>query len=420
MSIFHILSILIIVYGAIDYKRAFLLFMIFALFLNQMINVINIPGVPLLTMKSFMSLCFTGLYFVRRRNEAEKRTFPLKKTYTATIISYTISLVLGVVAFNVGYSGIAKILLEQFFIIWLLWLNLNTLSDLKFLGIGYLIVFTIAAIYGIIENRLQINPLTIYEMQFAGDNEDKIIDFTYDTEYGRGYRIKSIFYHAIGASFNFAIYVMFCIYFMFKWNKYIKILTVMSLVLIGIAIIYTNSRTPFAFLLISLIPFFYGKKNLRYALGGVLVLLIIMPFMNKDSNFYKIILSLFDQKTSENLGGSSVVGREDQFSATLSIMMESPIWGIGPKATTILEGHKDFDRLLGFESIWIWTALERGFIGMGTLAYYFWVLVKISKKNAKMVFLVFAYIFTISATSMPGSYDEMLFVILFSKIKKIA
>lgn len=421
MSIFHAVAIVIMVIGLFNSKKGFLSFLLFATFLNQLINVINIPGVPLLTLKSFMALFFTVLYFAKWNSKTERRHFPLVRTYIYTTISYLLSLLLGYVEIKVGYSAIAKVFLEQFFMIWLLWLYMDNEKDIKFLGNGYLIIFSVAAIYGIFEHFWRFNPLTEYEMLFAGDNDDKIIDFTYDEDYGRGYRIKSIFYHALSAGFNFSLYVMFCIYFMFKRGTVYKMLTTISIALVLIAIVFVNSRTPLFFLFFSIVPFFYGKNGIRLLILLLISLITLLISLDKDSNLYRIILSFFDQKTSEDLGGSSVTARYDQFDATISIWSKSPLWGLGPKATSssIVENDSNFSRLLGLESIWIWAAIERGLIGVTALSFYFFTLLKLARNNRKMIFLVISYTLTVSATSLPGSYDELFFVILFAHIKRI-
>jgi hypothetical protein len=101
-------------------------------------------------------------------------------------------------------------LFDNVLIIWVAWEILQTEKDFEYLFKLITVVIFISCIYGLFEFIIAKNPLQLYEATLNGD-VSKVINFAYSTS-GRGYRINSIFEHAIGAGINWSIYLGFVLY----------------------------------------------------------------------------------------------------------------------------------------------------------------------------------------------------------------
>ena len=100
-------------------------------------------------------------------------------------------------------------------------------------------------------------------------------------------------------------------------------------------------------------------------------------------------------------------------------MSISPIFGLGPSFTDVMEGTL-IDRLLGSESIWLGVITQLGVIGI--IAYIiqvFYFIYKVPKnfKNKYLFIVSLAYWITATVTSMPGFKIIYLYLFLFYIIK---
>ena len=89
----------------------------------------------------------------------------------------------------------------------MIWEIYEDKADYKRLYKYITIVMLISCVYAFIEFFIKRNPLALYEATLNKD-ESRIILGLYTNEQ-RGYRVQSIFEHAIGAGINWAIYAIF-------------------------------------------------------------------------------------------------------------------------------------------------------------------------------------------------------------------
>lgn len=426
MNIFTIIGFLLIIYILVDFKKAFILFLIFRLLLNPNINLINIPGVPLLTLEFVLCFLFWCIYLVKRNNvNIDKTPFPLKTAFVFNIISLILSSIFGIAGFGNAAFNLIKEILENYISIWLIWVLLKDKKDYIFLIKGITIVFLLTSVYGIFEATTHTNPIMDYITSIAGDNDDKIVNWSYTTEEGRGYRIRSIFIHAIGAGMNWSLFFLIVFYLFTSYNKSIKlkykyliIVTVVSIV----CLFFTNSRGPLIFSMIGILPLinFKNKKNITLILLGFATFFIV--FYQKDEIFTNIY-SIFSKSVQEEVGGSNLDMRLEQLDASLRIMKEYPLFGIGLKGLNYYFNQYLVSQLLGLESIWFWVLVQQGIFGVITTLYLIYSLVYklgIKAKNYYVLFLSLAYFITYSMTSVPGFslYLLYVFIFMFIKIKK--
>jgi hypothetical protein len=425
MNIFTITGFFLLFYAFIDYKRAFILFLVFRLFLNQNINLVNIPGIPLLTLEFALCFLFWCIYLIKRRElNIDKSPFPLKVAFIAVVLSYILSSVFGIAGFSNAFFNLLKIVIEDIISIWLIWVILKDKRDFIFLIKGVTIVFLFAGIYGIYEMATYTNPIMDYVATNAG-NEEKVLIWNYTEEAERGYRIKSIFIHAIGAGMNWGLFFLVSFYLFIFYKKsidlkyqYIIFVSILSI----ICLLFSNSRGPILFLMIGLIPFikFQNRRNNIFLISGLVAVSCLFYY---NESVFQNLISIFDKSVQREVGGSNFDMRLSQFAAAVKIMWDAPFFGIGLKGLNYYSNQNLAIQLLGLESMWFWIIVQQGILGIIATLYLIYNLVYklgMKAKNTHVLFLSLAYFVTYSATSVPGFSLYLLytFIFMFIKIKK--
>lgn len=418
--IFSIIGILLIIYSFRNFKKAFLWLLIFKLFLVTNITVIAIPGIPLLTLDLCLTIFFfIRFYYVRNKLQTEKSPFPLKTPFLYCAVSWILSTIFAYVGFTTAVSAFIKALFEDIIFIWMLWALINSKQDVQFLLKWLSIAFLFIGIYGVYEHFIEMNPLVEYEASIIND-EDRAIIFTYDADSYRGYRVQSVFEHAIGAGINWAMYIVMFLYLIIYQKNYItrKKIVYVTILLSLLCIVFTNSRGPILFCLISILSIvnLKNKKTYYLIIFGALAFFLLAPLLvDYSSN----LLSIFNLKAQEEVGGSNAEMRFDQLNAAILLMQESPLVGFGFKFTNELNNSL-VDRLLGMESMWFRILTQFGLIGIVAnivLAYYSLVKIPHQYKSKQIFFFSLAYWVTASLTSVPGMLMYFYYLVIFILIK---
>lgn len=423
--VFFIVGLLIIIYGLYDYKRAFLFYLIFKIFLVTNISIVSLPGIPMLSLDLFMVICFYLLFSFKKNLIKENSPFPFKKAFIFLAVSWFISSIFAYVGFNNAITQFIREVFTNLILVWLIWKNLTSKEDVYFLVKGFTIAFFITCIYGFYEHSILDNPLANYEMTLVKD-QSRALNFMYDAEYGRGYRVKSVFEHPIGAGANWALfiiffYVLFLVY-KIKLNKTFLYFGIVVSILSIICLFYCNSRSPFLFLLIGSFSFINVRNKSTYLLLFIIgtVFYFCLSLFSEQAS---LISSIFNTSKQDDIEGSSSLDmRLDQLDAAITLMLQSPIWGFGYKFVSVLNNTLVY-RLLGLESIWFQALTTFGLLGVLANSYLAYVsIVKIPKlyRSKSIFFITLAYWVLISATSVPGmlTYFYYLIVIILIKLSR--
>lgn len=417
--IFTLIGIILIVYSFKNFKKAFLWFLIFKLFLVTNITVVAVPGLPLFTLDLFLTMIFFIQFYRKRKKTPQTINIPYKKPFIFLFISWGVSTIFAYIGFIGAVSQFVQTIFQQIIFIWMLWELIDVRKDLDFLIRWLTIAFFLICIYGLYEHLIQSNPIVKYEASLMGDS-DRAIDWTYDADIERGYRTQSVFEHAIGAGINWAMYIVFILslYINYKYPIKYKKLAFLTVLLSVPCLLFTNSRGPIVFLMLSGLSLI-NLKNKRVYLFlsfSIISIIVLLPYLSEYTNN---ILSIFDSKVQKQVGGSNAAMRFEQFDAALTLMMQSPFVGFGFKFMNVLNNSLT-TALLGLESIWFRIMVQFGAIGIIANIYYaYYSLIKVPKMyHSKSVFyLSLAYWVTASLTSVPGMLYYIYFLILIIFIK---
>lgn len=419
--IFYIIGILIILYSFSNFKRAFMLFLIFKMVLVQNITLVSIPGVPLLTLEVFLTLYFIFAFLIKRKHfTVDPTPFPFKTPFILLACSWTLSTIFAYIGFGQAFSQYLRDICQDLLLVVMMWFLLRTEKDFLFVFKGLIIVFFISCIYGLYENFIQANPLADYELTLNAD-PSRQIDFDYSNDVLRGYRIKSIFEHPIGAGIMWAMCFFMVIYIWMKSKiklpyKYFSLITAgLSIV----CILYSRSRGPILFFLISCLGLIDFKKK-KFYLGLTVAVVLLLIFGSEFSQFSDNITSIFSSKVQSRVGGSNADMRLDQLGAAFLLMKESPIVGLGYKYLDSVNNILTM-RLLGGESMWFTILPQFGIVGIVAnfvMAYYSMIKIPSLYKTTGILFFSLAYWITASLTSVPGLKMYLYYFIYFFLIKQ--
>lgn len=419
--IFTIIGILIIFYGFHNLKRGFLCFLVYKIFLVTNITLISMPGVPLLSLDMFMIMAYAGLFFVKRNSiEYTPVPFPYKIPFLLLMSSWTISTLFAYVGFNSAVSALIGSICQDIVMIWLLWIFVEDEDDFRFLLKWFTAAFFITCIYGYFEKLTLSNPLMEYEISLVGDDE-RALNFSYEGEKVRGgWRVQSVFAHAIGAGINWGMFIIwtFILTYILQFKSSdLKTAIIISLLCIP-CILFSNSRSPLVFLFVGSLAFVnFKNKNFNTAvIVGVILLFVIGPYF---SDYLDNIMSLVDSDAQAKVGGSDSEMRMEQLAASVAIMNMSPIFGLGYKFMNEMT-LGIVDDLLGLESMWFRIMTQFGYIGIIVnliFAYYSLVIIPRKYHSRQIFFLSLAYWITNTITSTPGMLTYMYYLIIFMCIK---
>lgn len=419
--IFSLIGLLILLYSFRNYHKAFIIYLVFKIFLVPNITLVSIPGIPLLTLDVFLTLWFVGYFFlVKRGLRICNMQFPYKQPLIFIGISWMVSAIFAYVGFFSVFSQVLRDFCQEIFIIYIMWLLINSRKDYLFLIYGLTFAFAVAGLYCYVEHFIEFNPLAQYELLLNGDTDRQVTYLEGYLDDVRGYRAQSVFEHPIGAGINFALFVflIFSIYFKKMIRiKYLWLLVVVALICIP-CVFFSASRGPFVFLVICCISFIdlSNRKFWTHLLIVFAVGLVLSPLL---SSYYDIILSITDTKAQERVGGSDSEMRINQLNAAIQVMNSSPIWGLGLKYSLKFQSLYLRD-LLGGESMWFTILPCFGIIGIFAYLYYaYYQIIKIPLfyKAYSLIWLSLAYWITASLTSVPGMHYHLYFLLVFLFIK---
>lgn len=418
--IFIVIGIFIIFYSFINYKKGFSLYLCYKLILVTNITVISSPGLPLLTLEMAMTLIYIILFIF---NGAKYQRAHMKFQFTLPIWLYVASLfissLLSVAGFGTEISNLIKQLSENVVLIWIAWQIIEFKEDFYYIFKIITAIILFSCVYGFVEYFLQKNPLTEFEATLNND-PNRTIDYSYDSDF-RGYRVNSIFEHAIGAGIIWGLYAS--VVFIAVKEKQLKgdkaIVPLVTAFLCIICVFLTKMRSTYLFLFICILSLINLKSPKFYLLLFIILIVgaICVSFISPD--IINVLTSFFNSDSANAVSGSSLEMRLDQFKAAFQLMSISPIFGLGPSFTDVMEGTL-IDRLLGSESIWLGVITQLGVIGI--IAYIiqvFYFIYKVPKnfKNKYLFIVSLAYWITATVTSMPGFKIIYLYLFLFYIIK---
>ena len=412
--VFLLAGLLLFVYGIFNFKKAFILFLVFKLLLVTNITIVSEPGLPLLTLELGLTIGFVILFFIKGlKVQNAHMAYPLFVPMAFYVLSLTASSIFSVAGLTSEISNLMKCIFEDVILVWVCWQVIETKSDFRFLFKALTFFIFISCVYGLIEFYIKSNPISAYEATLNHD-PSKVIDFSYGLE-ERGYRINSFFEHSIAAGVTWSLYSGFVFYLFVKKKINIRtiIFPLITAFMCVICLLLTKMRSPIICFAISLLACVDFKSRRFYLLVTCFLIGLFTILLFFGSDVQNVLLALFNQSNAEQIGGSSLNMRFDQFDAAFSLMINNPLFGLGSNFSEVISNDL-VTRLLGGESIWLNVITQQGLIGIFTylvLVFYCVFYIPNKFKNWSLMIFSFAFWLTYTITSLPG-FDFAFYYIL--------
>ncbi len=183
--------------------------------------------------------------------------------------------------------------------------------------------------------------------------------------------------------------------------------------LLGLNIFASGSRAAIIGLLI-LSCLLLRKKNLK-------MIFVLSPFILLLINFFlhdylNNIISSFTN--TENIAGSNIDMRSQQFNIALYYLSKSPWIGHGIAYTWNYVAIYDHE-IFGAESLWLPVIIDQGLLGVTTYILFFLysLYYAISKKNAQLCFFIVGFVIFNSLSSIPKVPFSYIYIVLFAIIE---
>lgn len=400
-----------------NYKRAFVYYLVYQLFLSSNITFLQLPGIPLLTVDTALMFWFLALYYIKYRKRLKSTSgFPFKKPLLCIGVVYTIAFVFSAAGMSVALSQYAFQLCSQVFMPMIIWNLFEDRNDIKFTIKLLSVVFIPICVYALIEWQIGSNPLVEYEQSLINDTNRAINGIYGDNDF-RGRRVQSVFEHPIGGGVNFAMFALliFTIYFKYPYISKINKIQLVTATISILCVLLSNSRGPILFCIIGMLAFVdFKNKKFKYGLIiAIVTITFILPYL---SQYYDTVLSIFSSSVRKNYVGSDTNMRLEQFASAFALIIESPLWGVGFNFTKASLNATYIQGLLGLESLWLWAIVQCGILGVLSTAYYMFstLIIPVKKYASYTVFWIFAaYWVSASLTSFPGMKMGLFYFVTF-------
>lgn len=424
--LFTAITLLLVLAGLVNFRYGLVFYLTYKLILVTNITLISLPGIPLLTQEMFLTMWFLALFLFRGKSVRNARcTLPFKLPFSLLVVSWALSAVFSVAGFGSELSRLIGNIFENVLLIWMIWEVFESHEFFVMLYKCITFAFFASCIYGFVEVALQSNPLIQYESTLLS-GDARSVTYVYADTLSRGYRICSFFEHPIGAGVNWAIYSVFTFWLWINRNtKEIQGLSgaFMALALLTAflcvpCIVLTRMRSPLIFFLISCLVLinFKSRRFVGFLIGAAAGVLILLPVFSANFN---IFASLFNSDAQQQVSGSSLEMRLDQFQVALSLTSMSPLFGLGEKYADVLPSFL-YSGLYGSESIWLQTLPWNGYFGTAVEFFYaIWSVAVLPKHygSRPIFFFALAYWVTATVTSLPGIKLYLLYLVYFYFIK---
>lgn len=435
MNIFLFVYLPVLLWSFSNRHKAFLIYAVMRIFLNEFIPFLALPGVPMLRL-SLVCDTFFLCYFLfksywdkRIPRDSLWGDFPLKRSFILMFVSLAMSALLS--SRDTLFQGVTMFWMtsvSSYIYVVLLWKEIKSEEDLKFVIYGTGMILIVAALYGVFQflNGFE-NPLMAYEQSLNPNNDIKqklLWEYSSEDRSGLG-RVSSIFAHPIGGG---CICAFWCFFFLStkmavpelykrlsikNWLVYLFIFASLLMVILS------NSRAPLVLFGISCLSLLRNKKILLIAVVGSIVIVLLSDTIL--GNYLNTFISIFDRSVEQKMGGGSNVSmRQSQFDAMFKVFFEQGMFFGDGLYSTRWWVSKNIG-LLGAESVWIGLLLNQGIFG--AVVYVMMMCSTATHFRAPIrkigVVSVVAWVVCKSVTSTPGCDISMWFmvVILFYKIQ---
>lgn len=415
-----ILGIIILLYGFINYKKAFMLYLAYQIFWYGSAALIKLGGRTLQIQLALTVGFFCLFLFKNKKLARPNKKVPYRIPMIMTCLSCFATCFTSLDGFiSEAIVSLSATISMNVILIWLIWYSIETKEDFRYLFRLITVVMIAACLFGLFEYLTNSNIILDYKNAYSSNAIGNYNSSAYNFA-RRGYRIYSFFEHPIGAGMTFGLYSAFTLILIIKNKEKLPLhrLALLTALLCLPCVFLTKMRSAMIFTFIACLACIDFKKKKFYGIILLVVIVIVAawPYINQYSY---ILLSLFDSSMESSAGGSSLSMRLEQVVAVINIWKLSPIAGLGYNFEEYLS-ESITSGGLGYESVWFLQTARYGLIGIiATIVDIVYSVIIIPRKfhSREIFFISLAYWITYTVTSIPSFRISLYYLALFYFIK---
>lgn len=245
-------------------------------------------------------------------------------------------------------------------------------------------------------------------------NDEVAIDMLSESRGGFGFRVQSIFGHPLSLGQIMLLAIPLVIY---SETKYLN-----WLIFVMFLLILLSGTRGAIFPALILLLFYYGQKvNPRNTL--LIIFGVVFFWFASSSSIRKEIVqnydmaltlvAFWDNNRAEEVRGSSLSMRFEQFDAALEEIRDNYLFGKGKGYREYYQKlHGGHPKLLGYESLILLVLVERGVVGLILYIYcLYYISFRLFKINSKDRFYVLSFFMFLLSAIMTGIREY--YILLF-------
>lgn len=382
-----------IMYFAIrDFKRTVIIWIPLSLLFNSQVCILYSPKPIALTVAINLSL--VALYFLnfvlyggKNIYRYNREKFTLMSFMLLMVFSLLISSLFSVIPFGASFNKLVKSSIMDYGMLYIFFRCINTSDDIRLCVKIYVIVALIITTNALVENFTYTNPIGDF-IYMSSPHTDELK--------GRSYYVPHFIRHRshhryglIRCVSSFGIHIAFgvaCTYIFFLLTTFVKKkwaifkdkmkdrLILLSIVLLGIGVILSNSKTPMLGFCMMLLAFYRLRDitNIKIMLPLIVLLSIVIFYIPEYLNNF---IALTDEKVAIEGGGSTIAMRKEQLFYVMKLFEDNPLFGNGIGAASYFSKNVfGFSHILGAESVWFSLLTDQGILGCIAYIYMYFAL----------------------------------------------
>lgn len=421
----YLLAIIATIALLVNYRLSVLLMPVWALLTPKALLLLDVPSAPVVSLYKYLCVLLFVVHAVRVCLSAEpiSRRYPFSIAFMVILIPASISVLANLATPNAGILTLVTLIIEVVFPVTVYCHYFGQVGSQKrndLMNI-YIVAGCTLAIYGTLCYFVKFNPYIDFVQ--STNHTGRIIAQTYE-ESVRGLRAQGTISHPItyGAIivtilYGYIVYKMRSI--TFSERDYFKVGG--SALIVVLAILFSNSRTPLIFFALPLALFAIligGLKSAKYvvSLAGLLALGFFTSSVFRDKILS--VVNIFNPSVGIAQNGSSISMRQEQLAVSAKYLSLSPIWGGGlDHARNIVQSGSE-PGLFNTESIIFRLMIDQGTLGLLSYIIFFVLIYTVVAKTftyrpPKVMYLGFVISYAIFVIST-GTMDTLQHVMLMA------
>ncbi len=368
---------------------------------------------PAISLLFLLESAILAVFFLFKRSSLSLKHFPLRKAFIFLFLTYIAGIIVSSRPFLETVPYVVS-LICSYLIVVVFYNEISCKCDITTCFKSFIVITTVLSLYFLFEYTTQSNPFLAWILPQIPESWGGLFFYFEDpTTRFSSVMCQSLLNISIGWGGFCALGVSFLLICKREFLSLVNPIYFWFLILLLVfGVLGSGSRSALLYLLLIIAGFVFemnGKNKLFF------ILFVLLGVIVLRHQLFEILGSL----SGNDVGGSSVGGRQLQLLAAISVISQSPVFGFGIKGTAI--AGEINSSILGSESIWLQQLINFGLFGVIYQIYMYKSMISelrsVSQNKRMAVVFVIGWILFSSATTSPG-FGETYFLIIYTLLYK--